>query len=359
MLGSWFRRPSRQVAFDAARLGSTAIALQAPNGAQVPNGCAAVLVDRNGRSRRLAAGGRMAALEGETAWCVHPGPYTCDLAPFAQAPEIGLRVSVAIDATDPRAAHQRFDLFLASEAAGAVELPGFAAAMEVALQRELAQGNLDLPPCTTLEEWSAFRAGFNQLMYTRFGVMVDDCVPVDLGAVRDYARELETRLAQQAAPAPQVAPSELPAAPHEAFVPACEDARALRRLFLELPCLMCAIRLAALPEGQAQFRQQQDLLRRLDLVSLAVGTMPALELAAPGVPLDGQQQLRRARHSRRAAAALDESWALLARFKVAGDAPLAPLFDEADRIVANLEAETAGRRLSEPEQENDGSEVTA
>jgi hypothetical protein len=339
-------RPTRQPDFDAARLGVTALALQAPNGSAVPPGCAAVLVDRNGRSRRLAAGGRIAAHEGEVAWCVHPGPYSCELSPFAAAPEIGLRVNIAIDASDPRATHQRFDLFLASEGGDGVELAQFSAAMQTALQRELAQGNLDLPPCTTLEEWNAFRAGFNQLMYTRFGVMVDDCVPVDLGAARDYAQVLETRLAQQEQQAAHVAQREIaaPAAVHEAFIPACEDARALRRLFLELPCLMCAIRLAALPAGQEQFRQQQELLRRLDLVSLAVGTMPALELSAPNQPLAQEEQLRRARHSRRAAAALDEAWALLARIKTGGEVALAPLFDEAERIVANLEHEAAGRR---------------
>jgi len=338
-------RPLRQPDFDAARLGVSAIALQAPAGSALPGGCAAVLVDRNGRSRRLAAGGKIAAHEGEVAWCVHPGPYSCELAPFAAAPEIGLRVSIAIDASDPRATHQRFDLFLASEGGAAVELNGFAAAMENALQRELAQGNLDLPPCTTLEEWNVFRAGFNQLMYTRFGVMVDDCVPVDLGAARDYAQVLEARLTQQPVEQQQV---QAPAAitPQQAFVPACEDARALRRLFLELPCLMCAIRLAALPAGQEQFRQQQDLLRRLDLVSLSVGTMPALELRAPNEALAQDEQLRRARHSRCAAAALDEAWALLARIKNGGEALLGTSFDEADRIVANLEYETAGRRLT-------------
>ena len=352
MLGSLFKstlqntlRPLRQPEFDATRLGSVAIALPAPNGLTVPPGCAAVLVDRAGRSRRQAAGSRIAAIEGETAWCVHPGPYTCELTPFAGAPEIGLRVHFAIDASDPRATHQRFDLFLASEGGNGVELADFTAAMQNALQRELAQGNLDLPPCTTLEEWNAFRAGFNQLMYTRFGVMVDDCVPVDLGAARDYAQVLETRLAQQSREqheASKAAPA--PVLEQQAFVPACEDARALRRLFLELPCLMCAIRLAALPSGQDQFRQQQDLLRRLDLVSLAVGTMPALELSAPNQPLAQEEQLRRARHSRRAAAALDEAWALLARIKTGGEIALAPLFDEAERIVANLEHETAGRR---------------
>lgn len=349
-------RPTRHPDFDAARLGVTALALQAPHGAAVPPGCAAVLVDRNGRSRRLAAGGKIAAHEGEVAWCVHPGPYSCDLSPFAATPEIGLRVSIAIDASDPRATHQRFDLFLASEGGDGVELAQFSAAMQTALQRELAQGNLDLPPCTTLEEWNAFRAGFNQLMYTRFGVMVDDCVPVDLGAARDYARMLETRLAQQEQQqAARLAQPDVAGtvAVQEAFVPACEDVRALRRLFLELPCLMCAIRLAALPAGQEQFRQQQELLRRLDLVSLAVGTMPALELSAPNQPLAQEEQLRRARHSRRAAAALDEAWALLARIKTGGEIALAPLFDEAERIVANLEHDTAGRRAVRVEEDEE------
>lgn len=357
MLGSLFKRPLRQPDFDATPLGGAAIALPAPNGCTVPAGCAAVLVDRGGRSRRQAGGTRVAALDGESAWCVHPGPYTGELVPFAAAPEIGLRVSFAIDASDPRATHQRFDLFLASEAGGAVELAGFVELAELALQRELAQGNLDLPPCTTLEEWNAFRSGFNQLMYTRFGVTVDDCVPVDLAPARDQAALLEARLAALALPTPGCAgarddgaavpaPGTLPGPARQAFVPACEDARALRRLFLELPCLMCAVRMAVLPADQARFRQHQDLLRRLDLVSLAVGTMPALELAAPDRPLPMQEQARRARHSRRACAALDEAWALLARLKVAGEGPLDALFDEADRIVANLEADTAARRLT-------------
>ncbi|MEW7849806.1 hypothetical protein AB2N08_13985 [Massilia aurea] len=357
MLGSLFRnplrRPPRQDAFDASLLGGMAIALPAPSGITIPAPCAAVLVDRGGRSRRLASGSRIAALEGETAWCVHPGPYTCDLVPFAGAPEIGLRVTFAVDASDPRATHQRFDLFLASEAGSAVELAGFAGLAQTALQRELAQGNLELPPCTTLDEWNTFRSGFNQLMYTRFGVTVDDCVPVDIGATHDYAALLEARLAAQAA-VPEAASETavtLTAPPNEAFVPACEDARALRRLFLELPCLMCAVRMAVLPADQARFRQHQDLLRRLDLVSLAVGTMPALELAAPGQPLAQHEQLRRARHSRRAAAALDEAWALLARMKIAGEGPLDVLFDEADRIVTNLETESGARRVTNVQDE--------
>ena len=81
-----------------------------------------------------------------------------------------------VDAANPRVAQQRFDLYLYSETSGDLQLPGFGASVETALQAELAQGALDLPPCTTLEEWHAFRAGLNQLMYTRYGVTVDDCV---------------------------------------------------------------------------------------------------------------------------------------------------------------------------------------
>lgn len=333
-----FTRPFRQPAMTLDGLGAGFIALPLAKGCTVPAGCFAVLANRDGHTRRLSEGARVAILEGESAWCVHPGPYGCALSPFAAAPEIGLRVRFAIDAPDPREAQQRFDLFLASEAAGPVALDGFVSLLQTALQRELEQGNLELPPCTSFEEWNAFRTGFNQLLYTRFGIMVDDCVPADLGASRDLAALLAARLAMTPAP------GTLPAVPQEAFEPAQEDAKALRRLFLELPGVMCGLRLAVLPADCALFRRHQELLRRLDLVSLSVGTMPTLALAAPGQPLSVEEQRRRARHSRRAVAALDEAWALLARMKL-GDASMVPaLLEEADRIVANLECDCAARR---------------
>lgn len=357
MMFDLFRRMARAPAFDAAGLGAQLLARPIASGCTLPPGTVGVAVDRAGRTRRTGAGGRMALLEGESGWCFHPGPYGCDLVPFAAATEVGLRLHFAIDSPDPRVSQQRFDLFLASEAEGDLALDGFAARIEDALQRELAQGNLDLPPCTTLDEWNAFRAGFNQLLYTRFGVTVDDCVPVDLRPGRDFAEVLRARavrdadepyLGQEAAPAP-AAVAVKPATPTPAtgakpFDPAAEDARALRRLFLELPCLMCRVRQAALPSGQDQFRQQQALLQRLDLVSLAAATMPALGLAAPGQPLGADQQLRRARHSVAATGALDEAWALLARFELAEDRGLDVLFDDADRIVANLEHATGERK---------------
>jgi hypothetical protein len=337
-----FRRASAPQV-DTSGLGALVVAMCLPVGCAVPEDCCGVIASEEGRTRR-AGPGKLALEKGEQAWCFHPGPYSADINPFAAAPEIGLRLTYAIDSPDPRQAQQRFDLFLASECGERLEAAALAQAVEAALQCELAQGNLELPPCTTLDEWNAFRAGLNQLLYTRFGLTVDDCVPVDLGDARDYASMLRGRAgaAQDAPPAPAAAE-----APEAAPFDPCEvDSRSLRRLFLELPCVMCQLRVAVLPQGQDLFRQHQALLHRLDLASLAVGTMPALELAAPGEPLAGHEQLRRARHSQRAAAALDEAWALLARLERAPQDALPVLFDEADRIVANLERDTAARRTT-------------
>jgi hypothetical protein len=340
MMPKLFRRARSEPAFDGAGLGSTLVALPLPAGAAVPAGCCAVITASGGRTRRIEAGGRARLADGETACCFHPGPYSADLSPFACAPELGLRVSFAIDGLDPRVAQQRFDLYLASECSGRLELGQFVGEMETALQRELAQGSLELPPCTTLDEWNAFRTGFNRLLYVRFGVSVDDCVPVDLGEARDFAQVLLARLAE-APPAPLPLPA---TAVTQVFDAGVIDARALRRLFLELPFLMGGLRLAVLPSGADLFRQQQELLHRLDLASLSAATMPALELAAPGQAIAANGQARRARHSQRATAALDEAWALLARFEQAGDSAAPALFDELDRIVANLELHCAGRR---------------
>jgi hypothetical protein len=329
---------------DACELGRSVVALALPAGTALPPGCQAVVVGADGRARRLLTARRIEAREGETAYAFHPGPYTAELLPFATAPEIGLRTSFAIDAPDPQASQQRFDLYLAAEVMGRLGLDALVAAIEAALRHELATGGLELPPCTTLDEWNAFRQGLNQLLYMRFGLTVDDCVPVDLGDTRDYAAELAARAQRQAearVPAAAAAPAATAA---ERFDPAAEDAKALRRLFLELPCLMCGLRLAAMPAAQESFHRQQALLQRLDLVSVGVNTMPALGLAAPGQPLALDEQLRRARHSRRACVSLDEGWALLARLRQAGEAALPLLYDEAERIVANLEADCAGRR---------------
>jgi hypothetical protein len=352
---------------EACELGRAAVALPLRAGCAAPPGCPVVIVDPSGRTRRAtaAAGKPVALRDAEIAWTYHPGPYTVDLLPFVQAPELGLRTSFAVDAAEP-VAQQRFDLYLSAEANGRLGLVELGSAIEATLQRELAQGGLDLPPCTTIEEWNAFRQGLNQLLYMRFGLTVDDCVPVDLGEQRDHAALLAARAAGQplsapvdGAPLAAAAPA-LPDLPplaagveRERVEPVLADARALRRLFLELPCLMCGLRLAALPTGQDLFRRQQALLQRLDVLSVGANAMPALTLAAPGKQLGAVEQLRRARHSRRATVALDEAWALIARMRQGAhgapmaDAELGALYDEADRIVANLETDCAGRRQAE------------
>lgn len=355
-----FKRQQRAAPVDTSALGDTAIAMVVAAGSAVAPGCAAVLIDRAGRARRIAAGERFAPAVGEVAWQFRPGPYRCELRPFAAAPEMGLRLTFAIDAPDPRAQQQRFDLYLASEG-GSERADGPAVltcaalygAIEAALQRELEQGHLELPPCTSLAEWNAFRSGLNRLLYVRFGVTVDECLPVDLGGSVDYAALLAARAA--AGPVDVLASQAMTLPVDMSPAPSADtDALALRRLFLELPCLMCALRVAVLPRGQALFQRHQGLLRRLDLVSLGVATMPAYALAAPGVPLDAGNRARRAVHASRACTSLDDAWALLARLQGddaedgragASDA-LSAAFDEAERIVANLENDVAGRRAS-------------
>lgn len=311
-------------------LGSTHLALPLPAGAALPEGCFGVAVDEAGRTRRIEHGPGPGGVE--RCWCVHPGPYSVDLAPFAAAPEIGLRTTFAVDSADPRVAQQRFDLYLASEAGAGLALDGVGRQVEAALAHELRTGGLELPPCTSFDEWNGFRAGFNQLLYTRFGVSVDDCVPVDLGETRDFA----AMLLSDPAPAPEPPPAQQRRAPQQ------DDAAALRRLFLELPAVSAGLRFAGLP-----FAATMALLDRLDLVSLSAATMPTLGLVAPGHPLGLAAQQRRAGHSRRAAAALDEAWALLARAETAHVQARPALLDEANRIVANLEHACAARRAVE------------
>lgn len=349
MLGL-FRRAARPVACDTAALGAGAVALRVPGGAAVPPGCVGVVADKGGSTRRLGQGERIVLACHETAFCFHPGPYTVDLLPYAGAPELGLRLSFAVDSPDPRITQQRFDLYLMSEAVDGVPLCGFGAAIEGALQHELALGNMDLPPCTSLDEWNTFRAALNQLCYMRFGVTIDDCVPVDLGDRVDYAALLLARAIE--APLHHAAAVEPEPTGASVLTDRCErDAPALRRLFLELPGVMCALRLSVLPAGPAQFRQQQALLQRLDQVSLSVATMPALDLSGPSQPLDQHRQRERARETVRACAALDEAWALLARLQLAPAEQVDALFADADRIVANLEFHCQARRLALPDSE--------
>ncbi|MYN18553.1 hypothetical protein GTP81_17530 [Rugamonas sp. FT107W] len=351
-MGIFSRR--RKPAVDIDGLGVTLIALRLDAGDSAPVGSTVVVFNAGGHARRLPAG-KVACEPGEMVLCFHPGPYTVHLAPFASAPEWGLRLRFVVDAANPRVTQQRFDLYLYSEMVGRLELETLRAAAQAALQTELAQGALDLPPCTTLDEWHAFRAGLNQLMYTRFGVTVDDCVPVDLGDQVDYAEVLKARAAVEAAVAPlplekaSASPPFMPVAqtPRAAIaaVPtAQQDAFGLRRLFIELPSLASELRALVLPDGLQIFQQHQALLLRLGMAALNVNTMPALAWAAPDQPLAPEEQARRTAQTLLVVQALDEAWALLARFQRAGHAQWPALLEDADRICANLETSLAFRR---------------
>lgn len=362
-------------------------------GEKAPAECVQIVFNELGQSRRVAAA---SAREAEMAYCFHPGPYCVDIVPFAAAPEMGLRISFVIDAADPRVAQQRFDLYLFSEVQETLTLAELAAAVEAAVQDALRQGTVELPPCTSLDEWHAFRAGLNQLLYTRFGITVDDCIPVDVGDQVDYAAQLRARsgatasvpaamTAENAARTSYRAASDaetnanadanaeancvaaanananananahahadahanaqpvqdraaLPGRQPSASELPAVDAHALRRLFLELPVLSSGLRLAALPPGPTVFLAHRSLLQRIALIALDVNTMPALAWAAPGQPLAHDQQQRRARHSALAAQALDQAWALLARLQIATGHALHPAPAQAAAGEPALEA---------------------
>ncbi len=313
----------------ASALGRATVALRVGPGDVAPPGCVVVEFDAAGKARRHAGPIRAACT-----YCFHPGPYAVDLTPFAAAPEMGLRLQFVGGDPNPRVGEQRFDLFLYSEVETELSCAALGQLLQQTVQSALLQGQLDLPPCTGVDEWHAFRGGLNQLLYTRYGITVDDCVPVDRGGEVDFAALLLERGARQAA---------APVAPVAAPDVAAQDARALRRLFLELGSVGSGLRLVELPSGR--FREQQALLQRLGLVTLQVSTMPALAWSAPDRPLPAAGQLRRMQASLRAAQALDEAWGLLARLRQGDES--AVLFDGADRIVANLEQAVAARRLSE------------
>jgi hypothetical protein len=347
---------------DTSGLGADLIALRLDAGDVAPASGVVVVFGAAGQARR-APTGKVTCGPGEAVFCFHPGPYTIDVIPFAAAPEWGLRLRLVVDAANPRVEQQRFDLFLFSETSGRLSLAGFGDSLQAVLQAELAQGALELPPCTSLEEWHAFRAGLNQLLYTRYGVTVDDCVPVDLGGQVDFAQVLRARAERAAvvvaghatepaalhtmSPIPAMSPVPVTdAVPQLAATVAAAndtgDAAGLRRLFLELPVLTRDLRLCGVPA--AQFQPHQSLLLRLGMAELNVNTMPSLAWAAPDQPLDASNQARRGRATAVAVAALDEAWSLLARLPPATAQQWPALMDDADRICANLETGLALRR---------------
>ncbi|MCG2584514.1 hypothetical protein [Massilia sp. TS11] len=318
-----------------ATLGQCTVALRLAR-CQLRAPLGAVLIGARGQTRRLGPGGLARAGCGEQLYVFHPGPYQAEIVPYAAAPELGLRLQLAVDSADPRQHQQRFDLLLASEAGAALSLAELQGRIEAAVRAALADGQLALPACATLAEWQQFRRGLDQLIYIRFGLTLDECLPCDLGARVDYAATLAARV-PASAPAPAAAPA-------AAAAPDVADACALRRLFLELPALCSGVRATAAGGERVRFQQQQAVLRRLEAVLAAVESMPAVALAAPGQALAPERQAARAAHSGAAVAALDAAWAWLAQLQLAPALQLATLFQDGDRILARLETHCAARR---------------
>jgi hypothetical protein len=277
-------------------------------------------------------------------------------------PEIGLKIAFVLDSLDPRVNVQRFDLFLASEIEQDLSLASMQARLENGLQAELAAGGLECGACMSLPEWMRFRAQLERWLYTRFGLVIEDCALLDLGEQVDYAQILLQRAAAvSAAPAAVVQPEPMPEIPPEAppelppeapqavrsdkgrEVPGMSDAAQLRRLFLELPDFTARWRAMNPPGGY--FALQQTTAQRLSLLKAQVSAMPALAWASPQQALTAAQIKTRSGHMQQAIAAWEQAWFLLARLTQAqGDAEQWQRErDEIDRILANLEYTLAAR----------------
>ena len=381
MLPNLFRRapaaPAPSPQMQALGLGQVACVLQPSQ--TVPPGCVGVLFDGAGATRRIAAGGVCDAQPGQLACCIHPGPYQIEIAPFALAPEAGLHLTLALDLSgdDEQA---RFDQVLAAECAGELALDGARLAIESQLQAALAKGHLSLPPCASHTEWHSFRAGLNRLLYLRFGWLVDECLPIDLGDRIDFAAQLRARAAA-ATPGkaePSLSASQSGGAHATTGLRAGRaappgdsialDAPGLRRLFIELPRLGRAFRQleqhsaaptagaspatrASMPPGATHPPPERSvglrthkLQERLARLAAHVNGMPALNLAAPGRPLAASLQSQRAAATIAALDALDESWALAARASTTGPDGMSGVLAEAERLVDALERACKQRR---------------
>jgi hypothetical protein len=333
----------------AGALGRTEVACVLVAGQAVPAGCVGVLFDPTGRTVRSAAGSLCAPADGQSSCCFHPGPYEIAVAPYAQAPEAGLQLTLALDLGGGSEEQARFDQYLAAECGGDLSVEAARQAVEALVQAALAQGQLSLPPCPTQGEWHGFRSGLNRLLYLRFGWSVDECLPADLGDRVDFAAQLRARAAAALQSAAHtgagVVPTPMPA-PRTASSgdPVKLDAAGLRRLFIELPRLARALRQLGQDSGRPLARRSHALQERLARLGVQVNAMPALGLAAPGRTLAPDLQRARAACTLAALDALDRGWALAAGTALAHAGGMDSVLDAAERIVEALEQACKGRR---------------
>ncbi len=294
-------------------LGKEIIALQVPSKAKLeqllPAACYAIALP-DAHFRQLA----------------HPGPYQVDLFLQAQTPELALRLSLVLDqfdSSEPALSPQaRFALFLHSEEIKELRVSQLQQRLQAWIDTLLAQQHLQIETCPTAAEWQALRKQLEQFIFTRFGLSVEDCLPVDVGQQRDTALLL---LAQQSAQieASKTSQAPLPTAVQPARLapsssPSPSAGQVIRRLFVELPALCHAWRMLAWPSDLTWYANWQALAQRIDQVQSIIATPPSSLLHAK----QSVQQL----HS-----ALEQAWALLAQVQ---QLPAIELAQHADQHLA-------------------------
>lgn len=268
-----------------------------------------------------------------SAYLVHRGPYTLEILPQVDVPELALRLQLVIDQLENHVAEARFALFLRSEDRAEMSLAELASRIQDCINTQLAQGYLLIETCPSATEWQNYRALLEKMLFTRFGFSLENCLPVDLAEQIDYASQL---IAQENAPhiatAAKLAETEvLVAEPISNNVNTANAAKpsrlervaVSRRMFLELPTLCREWRLLPWPSDLANYARLQKVAQRMDLLEARYASPPAdLQLAQA-------QQL---------AITLEQAWALLARLQLASATQLSSHMLEIEALCTAWEA---------------------
>ena len=279
----FFAKPSAAPAHAwLGQLGSSYIAGQLTLAGKVPAHCfglaALAAGDSRGDMHRLPVGSNIAA----GGYLVHPGPYCVDILPQQNAPELALRLYLVLDSADPRLQRQRFELFLHSEAPSGLSLAELRQSVQACIDAQ--SQHLYLETCPSAQEWLAYRAALEKLLYIRFGWSVEDCMPVDLRGQANCVDYVDQVLACAAEARPQriEAHTQTPIQTSAQKLP-MPAAQLRRRLFLELPALCQAWRLLDWPQNLALFSQRQALWHRLDMLDAQLAILPDAAFHKPSL----------------------------------------------------------------------------
>ncbi len=253
---------------------------------------------------------------------VHRGPYTAKILPQADIPELALHLQLVIDQLDNAVAEARFALFLHSELIEELSLTELTRRIQECVNAQVAQGYLLIDTCPSAAEWQEYRAQLEKLLFTRFGLSVEDCLPVDLAEQVDYAsqliaQELAVASAEITEPSAQLTPVK-----HSTIFPRhLTEIAVSRRMFLELPALCRQWRALAWPRDVALFARLQAVAQRMDLLEA--------HYASPPTALQRRQ-------AQQLFLTLEQAWALLARLQLVNFAVAEAV--QSDAHMAEIEA---------------------